>query len=606
VTEGFAPVRRERGHLPIEDYGLIGDGCTAALVGRDGAIDWMCLPRFDSPPVFAALLDPATGGRFAISIDGLQEARQHYLDDTAVLVTELRGPEGLLRITDALILHADADLSEDAQVARGELVRRLEVPEGRVRVRIEIGPRGRTHGVSRGGGVRVFCHERRDLDLQISGSCELDDLRADLELEQGDSRSLMLRWRGGHYYYHPLTPEEQLKQTASAWRRWSRGIAYEGPERDMVRRSAITLKLLDHIENGAIIAAPTTSLPEWIGAELNWDYRYVWIRDAAFSVYAMHRIGLSREAGAFLGWVLDQVERHDHPRILYDVLGQQPEPEWEDPTLEGWHGSKPVRFGNGAADQRQDDVYGEIIDCAWQWVDHDGMLDDVLWRRLCGLAKRALRRGGKCDHGIWELRNEGRPYTYTAGLCHVALDRIAKLARLRGDEEGAARWAEAAGEVQRGILDKAWDEDLQSLTMYFGGGGLDASLLALPLRRVVAADHPRMKATIERVAERLGAGDGLVHRFHDRHSPEPLPTEGAFLLCSFWLCENLVLLGRLDEAGRLFESLCRRANPLGLLPEMIDPGSGRFLGNFPQAFSHVGVIAAGVRLARSLQPTPSR
>jgi alpha,alpha-trehalase len=473
--------------------------------------------------------------------------------------------------------------------------------EGRVRVEVAFAPRGRCHARPRGHGVQVVMHERFELDLQLSSSLPLEGLRATFELGQGERAHFMLRWKGGHFYHHPKEPHEQVESTARAWRAWARCITYEGPRKDLVRRSAITIKLLDNFENGAVIAAPTTSLPEWIGADLNWDYRYVWIRDAAFSVYALTRIGLTSEAGAFLGWVLDQVERHTKPKLLYTVLGDDPEPEWEDPTLEGYRRSPPVRFGNGAADQRQDDVYGEIIDCAYQWVRHRETIRPALWQKLCGFVERAARDWDGDDHGIWELRNEGRPYTYSAALCHVAVDRMAKLGEQLGSVEQCGRWRATAEEIRDGIIERAWDEKLRSFTMWLGGGGLDASILCLPLRRVVEATHPRMEASINTIAERLSGGGGLIHRFLDSESPEPLPKEGAFLLCSFWLVENLVLLGRKEEAMELFESLCDRATPLGLLSEEIDPSSGAFLGNFPQAFSHIGVIAAGVRLGRAFR-----
>ena len=603
MMSAFRPLAREGGYLPLEDHGLIGDGASAALVGRDGAISWMCLPRFHSRPIFAALLDAGGGGAWRISVEGLVEARQRYVEDTAVLVTELRGPEGVLRLTDAMVLHENADLAEDALSDRGELVRLLEVVEGRVRVRFELVPRGRHHARARGLGMQIVMHERFELDLQLGASLPLDRLATTFDLGQGERAQFRLRWKGGHYYHHPKEPEAQIEATERAWRGWVRAISYEGPRKALVRRSAITLKLLDNFENGAIIAAPTSSLPEWIGADLNWDYRYVWVRDAAFSVYALDRIGLTAEGGAFLGWVLDQVERHQKPRLLYTVLGDAPEPEWEDPTLEGYRRSPPVRFGNGAADQRQDDVYGEIIDCAWQWVRHREEIRPALWEKLCGFAEEAARDWDSCDHGIWELRNEGRPYTYSAALCHVAVDRMARLGEHLGTPGQCGEWRAAAEKIRAGIIERAWDEELRSFTMWLGGGGLDASILCLPLRRVVEATHPRMQASIETIAKCLSGGGGLIHRFLDSESPEPLPTEGAFLLCSFWLVENLVLLGRKDEAMELFHSLCDRASPLGLLSEEIDPSSGAFLGNFPQAFSQIGVIAAGVRLARAFGGT---
>jgi len=597
--DGFAPIERTDGYLPIADHGLIGDGATAALVGRDGAISWMCVPRFDSPPLFCGILDRARGGRFLVAPDGLVASRQHYRDDTGILVTELRTETGLVRLTDALVLRAGADLTEDVAADRRELVRSVRVVEGRVRLRIAVAPRGGADVEQRRGGLRLRCPAHPDLDLQLDGTRPLEGAESRIDLDRGEDLHLSLRWGPDLHRHLALDGDGLLDQTERVWRRWAGCIAYDGPQSALVRRSAITLKLLDHFANGAIVAAPTSSLPEAIGGPRNWDYRYAWVRDAAFSVYALRRIGLDQEARGFLAWVLDACEADGRPNVLYDVGGDRPPPEWMDPDLAGYRGSSPVRWGNGAADQRQHDVYGEIVDCAYLWA-MDGRIDRRLWGRLRDLIESARRDWGTPDQGIWEVRTPGRLFTYSVALCQVALDRGAKLADrydLPGDAGG---WRAEAARMRDVILAEAWDPALNSLTEHLGGGGLDASLLALPLRRVVAADHPRMVATVEAIGQRLGAGAGLLYRYLPDESPDGLAGgEGAFLLCSFWLVDNLVGQGRLGEARDLFDALCARANPLGLLPEQIDPGSGAFLGNYPQAFSHIGLISSAVNLVQA-------
>jgi GH15 family glucan-1,4-alpha-glucosidase len=290
--------------------------------------------------------------------------------------------------------------------------------------------------------------------------------------------------------------------------------------------------------------------------------------------------------------------------VLYDLDGNQPPPEREDPDLEGYRRSRPVRWGNAAAEQLQHDVYGEILDCAYQWAARGGEIDEHLWTRLRILVETAGSAWARPDHGIWEVRTAGRAFTYSAALCQVALDRGARLAErfgLAGDVQG---WHRAAAHIRQAILEEAWDPAMASLTEHLGGGGLDASLLTLPLRRVVPADHPRMRATTEAIMERLGAGQGFLYRYLPDESPDGLPGhEGAFLICSFWLVDNLAKQRRFDEAMALYDALCARAGPLGLLPEQIDPGSGAFLGNYPQAFSHVGLISSGINLARSIKQT---
>ncbi len=596
----FRPVRREEGYLPLEDLGLIGDGETAALIGLDGSIPWLCLPRFDDEPLVCGLLDHARGGHFTLTVEDLLEARQFYEPDTAVLVTELRGPAGLVRITDALALRAGADLSDDAGAGRAELVRSAVVLSGTVRLRAELEPRGGGQVRALGSGLEVRALRRPDLRLHLRSNRPLTGLRTVHDLEQGDRLDLVLSW-GRIHRHHRFAPEAMLRETADAWRRWMTKCSYDGPEAALVRRAVITLKLCDDWVNGSLVAAPTSSLPAPIGGVRNWDYRYTWIRDAAYAVFALRRVGFGEEADAFLGWVLDAFEQSRGPRIMYTLGGDPVPEEIQDSELAGYRRSAPVRWGNGAADQRQHDVYGEVLDCADQWLRPGRELQPPLWSRLAELADAAASTWQQPDQGIWEVRSEGRVFTYSAGMCQVALDRAAAIGERLGMPGQTATWRGEAEKLRRIILDQSWDEKAQCLSEHLdGGGSLDASLLALPLRKVIPADHPRMAATIAAIAERLSAGDGLLYRYlHDR-SPDGLPgDEGAFLLCSFWLVDNLILQGELEQAEDLYTSLCARANPVGLMPEQIDPSTGAFMGNFPQAFSHIGIIASGVNLVRA-------
>ncbi|MGH9110247.1 MAG: glycoside hydrolase family 15 protein [Acidimicrobiales bacterium] len=597
-SDPAGPLRLRGGYPRLEDLGLIGDGMTAALVARDGSVLWLCAPRFDSEPLFAGLLDARRGGSFSIRVEGLVGSRQRYEPDSGVLVTELQAATGKVRITDFLALRSGADLSEDAPAGRGELVRSVTVLDGEVRLELRVEPFGGATARDRGDRLEVLANRQPGLRLELRSNRRLDGLSSVYDLRSGQRFELVLSW--GQQRRHRVQTVEMLAETTlAAWRRWMRTFDYEGPQPDMVRRAAITLKLCDHWAYGSMVAAPTSSLPAPVGGQRNWDYRYTWVRDAAFTVWALRRVGFEGEADAFLGWVLDAFESSNGPRIMYDLAGGPVAGEREDAELEGYRQSSPVRWGNGATDQRQHDVFGEVLDCAHQWVSGGGRLDDDLWSRLAALAEAARTAWRQPDQGIWEVRNEGRVFTYSAAMCQVALDRAARLSERLGLPGAATSWRASAEDVRRAVLEEAWDERWPALSGYLGGGALDASVLALPLRRVVPADHPRMVATAAAISERLSAGDGLLYRYLPEEMPDGVPGhEGAFLLCSFWLVDNLAHQGRLDEAHALFESLCARANPLGLLPEQIDPTSGEFIGNFPQAFSHIGVISSGVNLAR--------
>jgi alpha,alpha-trehalase len=596
----FRPIQSHGGYPPLADLGLIGDGATAALVGLDGGISWMCVPNFDFEPLFCALLDHARGGEFSVRPEGLVEARQWYETDTGVLITELRSDTGVVRLTDALALRSGADLTDDAAANRGELVRSAVVLTGSVRLHVSLQPRGGAKPSPAYNGLAVECARQPTLRLHLRSNRALSGLQTTHDLQQGDRLDLVLSW-GRIHRHHPLDVEARLSETVDAWQRWMTGFHYNGPEPAMVRRAAITLKLCDHWTNGSLVAAPTSSLPAPVGGIRNWDYRYTWIRDAAFAVFALRRIGFVNEADAFLGWVLDAFELSRTARIMYTLDGNPVPDEWEDSELEGYRRSAPVRWGNGAADQRQHDVYGEVLDCADQWVKLGGRLDPVLWEGLSGIADTASKAWREPDQGIWEVRSSGRIFTYSAAMCQVALDRAAAIADRIGLTGSVARWRSEAPDLRDTILTRAWNEDAKTLSEHLDGGdSVDASLLALPLRGVIPADHPKMIATTAAIMDRLSAGDGLLYRYRHDKLPDGLAgDEGAFLLCSFWLVDNLAHQGRLEEAEQLYASLCARASPLGLLSEQIDPSSGALSGNFPQAFSHIGVIASGVTLARA-------
>ncbi len=605
------PIVRTDGYLPIEDHGLIGDGATAALVGRDGSIPWLCLPDFDSRPFVAGLLDAERGGSFDVTPVGLQGSAQHYLPDTAVLVTDLQGPDGRLELTDCMTLRSGADLGEQVAAGRGELLRLARAVSGTVEVDVRLAPLDAVQVRSELGSWRMHWPAHPGLELYLWCSHEIG-VRRDgsiggrIRLREGELLTLTLHWSGQTHTRARTAPQRLVDQTAAAWRDWGEHIDYAGPQRDLVHRSALTLKLLDHASTGAIMAAATSSLPEEIGGVRNWDYRYTWVRDAAFSTYALRRIGMREEADSFLAWTLRNVERDERTSIVYTLAGQRPGLEWEDLALSGYRGSGPVRWGNGAARQVQHDVYGELLDVAHQWVRGGGEVQEPLWRALSDLTEQAIANWRTPDNGIWEIRDASRPFTYSVAMCHVAVDRAVRIAERCGLPYPRERWRREAARIRTTLLEEAWDAGRGTFTEHLTPpgkterGGLDGSLLTLPLRRLVPADDPRMVATTDAVRRHLDAGDGLLYRYLHTESPDGLPgAEGAFLLCSFWLVDNLTGQGRLDEAADLYDSLCGRANELGLLSEEIDPSTGAFLGNFPQAFSHVGVISSGWNLARA-------
>lgn len=605
----FEPIAYLDGYLPIEDHGIIGDCSTAALVGRDGTISWLCAPRFDSDPIFSSILDRERGGAFTIDGGEIIGARHRYVGDTPILITELKLESGILRITDLMPTRAGANLNIEGNVDIGELLRCIEVIEGTITVRARISMRDGCEAERFNDGFRLRSPRYPTMDLVLESSHEFTGTTGEWTLHRGESVNFCLRWNGGSGASSVDAPVAAVTNTTETWLGWMRAFTYSGPNREHVKRSALTIKLLDYLPTGALVAAPTTSLPEQIGGERNWDYRYVWIRDAAFTVNALRRIGLDREAWQFLTWVLSTAQG-TQINPMYTLYGDPQIPESLDPELSGYRGSAPVRWGNAASNQVQHDVYGELVDCAFQWSNRGGVVDDKLWGRLHELVERAGEVWRTPDAGIWEVRTPGRIQTYSVGICHVALDRGTRLARRFGLPGNVDEWERKAQHIQRTILEDAWDEEHQYLTQTIrtredghgqGLGHLDAALLSLPLRRVISGTHSKMVKTAAAIDEQLGAGDGLLYRYLHEKSPDGLSGhEGAFVLCSFWMIDNLTIQGRLQDAADRFDRMCARTNRLGLLAEEIDPGTGRFLGNFPQAFSHLGLISSGVRLGDAM------
>jgi GH15 family glucan-1,4-alpha-glucosidase len=589
----------------IEQYALIGDTETAALVGDDGSIDWLCAPRFDSGACFAALLGDASNGRWLLApASGARATRRAYREGTLVLETEWECPEGTVRIVDCM---PTRDQSVD-------LVRMVEGVRGRVPMQMEFVVRFDYGSItpwvySIGGSTRIIAGPDA-LSLSTPIRVEGEDFRhrAEFTVAEGDRVPFVLA--GYPSYWEPPAPidaAEAIARTTAFWQDWTAQSTYSGDWADAVQRSLITLKALTYAPTGGIVAAPTTSLPERIGGVRNWDYRFCWLRDATFTIYSLMTAGYTEEARAFRDWLVRAVAGNPaHLQIMYGPAGERRLSEYEVDWLPGYEQSAPVRIGNAAHEQYQLDVYGEVLDSLHQ-ARHMAIKEDPeAW-----MVQRAmldfLESGWKDpDEGLWEVRGERQDFVHSKVMAWVAFDRAVKGVEEFGLEGPVDRWRACRDEVHREVLDQGFDAERNTFTQYYGSNALDASTLMIPLVGFLPADDPRVVGTVEAVQRELVV-DGFVRRYRSEEGIDGLPPgEGAFLPCSFWLADCLGMLGRNDEARALFERLLSLTNDVGLLSEEYDPASGRMLGNFPQAFTHVSLVNTAGNLAGVHSPAMHR
>lgn len=585
---------------PIEDYALLGDTNTAALVSRAGSLDWLCAPRFDSAACFAALLGDAEHGRWLIAPAAAPRAtRRHYRDGTLVLETEFETEEGAVRLIDFMPCPPGDDRVDVLRVVRGV--------RGSVPMRMEL--------VMRFDYGRVVPWVRREADglravagpeaLRLRSPVGLENegfvTRARFDVSVGESVAFALTWSPSHRPM-PEAPdvERALRATDAWWRKWSRRYQGQGPWRDAVERSLLTLKALTYAPTGGIVAAPTTSLPESLGGARNWDYRFCWLRDAAFTLYVLLTSGYVEEARAWRDWLLRAVAgRPEQLQVLYGIAGERRLPEMELGWLPGYAGSAPVRSGNGAHGQVQLDAYGSILDMMHTARIHKVDYDHEAWRVERVLLDALESRWREPDASIWEVRGEPRQFTYSKVLAWVAFDRAVKAVERHGLEGPVERWRKLRDAVHRDVCEKGYDAGRGAFVQYYGASALDASLLMIPKIGFLPASDPRVAGTVAAVQRELTV-DGFVLRYlqHDDGVDGLVPGEGAFLPCSFWLADNLAMMGRREEARELFERLLAVRNDVGLLAEEYDPKTGRQLGNFPQALSHIALVNTAENLGR--------
>jgi GH15 family glucan-1,4-alpha-glucosidase len=593
------------GYKPISDYGVIGDMHTAALIGLDGSIDWYCAPRFDSPSVFAALLDSQKGGRFQLSPTGKFTTKQSYGGDTNVLASTFDSKGGRIKLTDFMPCFMEKGELKGFQ----ELHRIVDCLEGNPGLRITFQPR---FDYARGKTIiretRDGCLARNQRHhISLASSVKLlvsnkDLLINDFRLSRGQRLVFVLKW--GNSSPTPVAKYEtsrKLSKTLSYWKRWVSHVKYQGPYRTHVVRSCLVLKMLQYAPTGAMVAAVTTSLPESIGTLRNWDYRYSWIRDNALSVWALSEAGATREALDYTRWMIN-VRRHSKEKlqIMMGIGGEREIPEIILDHLEGYRRSSPVRVGNAAYKQLQLDIYGILADSMYYLHRALGWTTKQVYENLVKYsADQAAAEWEKSDSGIWEMR-QARSFVESKMWCYVALDRAMKIARELGYDEDWRRWEPVKKKIKSQILSNGWSTKKKAFTMVLGGDDLDAANLLMPLVGFLPARDPKMTSTIQRIREELSKGD-LVYRYNVDDGQ--LGKEGAFTVCSFWMVDCLTRLGKLGEAERLLNQLLKRANHLGLYSEEIDPVTGEALGNFPQAYTHMGLITASVRLEEARRKT---
>ena len=581
----------------IEDYGLIGDMQSAALVGRDGAVDWLCLPRFDSASCFTALLGDERHGRWRLAPAGeVRRTSRRYRPGTLVLETDFETAEGAARVIDFMPRRGEGP---------ARLMRIVEGLRGRVPMQMELSLRPDYASIVpwvepvADGVVATAGPDAFRLTTVLPLEVEDGTVRADFVAIEGARERLSLTW---HLSYEETPPVEDadsaLARTEAWWREWSGRCAYQGSYRDEVLTSLIVLKAMTSETTGGVIAAPTTSLPEEIGGVRNWDYRYCWLRDSALALEGLLAAGYTEEALGFRDFLL-RVGTGDPAsiQIMYGIGGERRLTEFELPELPGYEGSKPVRIGNAASEQFQLDVYGEVLGVGFLGTTVLGRMEERLWPRWRAVVEHVEAVWRQPDDGIWESRGPRRHYTYSKVMAWVVFDRAVRLAEQFDLEAPLDRWKQTRDEIHREVCEEGYDRERRTFTQYYGSKELDASILNIPLVGFLPGTDERVTGTIDAISRELGR-DGFVSRYSTAETDDGLPgDEGQFLACSFWLASALALNGRVDEARALFERLLGLANDLGLLAEEYDVTRQRQVGNFPQAFSHLTLIGAALAIS---------